>query len=190
MKTMAYMDDIVVVGILQRDLDRAKLHLSIFCSVNWGKCQRSQLGRLIPIKSDEIQEVEEVKVLGVHLDKKLSGKTSFKNLLAKVKSKVGFWKLRDLSLRGKILIIKVVILPLLLYTCTGKRWTQMIMKELFSFLWGSRMEKAAWEVVMKGECNGGLGFPNIERFVKLHYLLMVNREKSRFTNSVDQSKYL
>lgn len=132
-KVLAYMDDIVAVGTSQRDLDRVSLLFGLFCgisgmSINWQKSKRCQLGQEIQLKSDKFQEVEEVKVLGITFDKKLSGGTSFKNLFQKMNKKLGFWKLRDLSLRGKVLIIKAVVLPLLLYTCVvlppGKRWVQ------------------------------------------------------------------
>lgn len=102
-KTLAYMDDIAIIATSQPDLDRAALHLRIFCgmsgmSINWKKSQLCQLGREIPINVDGIQVVEEVKVLGVYSDAKCSGKLSYEKLVAKVTKKLNLWRLRDLYL--------------------------------------------------------------------------------------------
>ena len=56
------------------------------------------------------------KILGVKFDREGEGKTNWPDIIGKVKKKLGYWGLRQLTMEGKVLIIKAVILPLLLLT--------------------------------------------------------------------------
>lgn len=87
--------------------------------------------------------------------------------------------MRELSLKGKVLIVKAVILPLILYIAVvvpmGKIWVIKINKVLFGFLWGSRMERIARETVKRTCSLGGLGFPDQVKYVDMHYWLVAFR---------------
>lgn len=59
--------------------------------------------------------------------------------------KIHFWSLRSLTLEGKALIIKYVIVPILLYLFyvfpTPDRVLKRVIKECFTFLWRNWGEK-------------------------------------------------
>lgn len=183
-KSMAYMDDVVLVGSSQRELDRFGLQAEIFCvaskmKVNWAKSCLCNLGKEVEVKDNKLEVKNKVKVLGVVFDKKMNSEESYTELYSKIKRKLDFWKIRELSLRGKILVIKAVILPLILYTAVvlppGKVWLIKANKALYTFLWGSRMERVRRELVMRPCELGGLNFPDLEKFVSMHFWLLVWR---------------
>lgn len=79
-KTMAYMDDVVVVGSSQREVDRICLVTDLYCMaskmrVNWSKSGLCNLGTEICLKSDKLEIKKEIQILGIIFDKTLKGKT-------------------------------------------------------------------------------------------------------------------
>lgn len=86
-----------------------------------------------------------------------------------------FWKLRSLTLTGKMLVIKAVLLPLLLHYAVvfpfNVWWCKKIERLMAIFLWGSKMEKVRREEIKKVWRNGGLGFLDIQGFLNMHFWL-------------------
>lgn len=183
-KSMAYMDDVLIIGSEQREINRVGLVTEIYCAaskmkVNWKKSCLCNLGVEVQIKRENLEVKKEVKVLGITFDKVAKGKDTYKELTQKVQKKLEFWALRELSLRGKILILKAVIFPLILYTALvfpmAKVWTMRTNKIMFNFLWGTKMERVA-RVIVKKPCGlGGLGFPDLEKFMDMNVWLLFFR---------------
>ena len=75
------------------------------------------------------------------------------------------------------LVVKAVILPLILYVSNifppGEVRLRKINKLLFTFSWGSKMDRVKREYVSRRECNGGLGFPNVRVFLLMNYWFCV-----------------
>lgn len=95
---------------------------------------------------------------------------------------------------GKTLVVKAIILPLLLYFGVifplSKRWTQRVMRMLFIFFWGSKMERITREDVMKTEQMGGYNFPNIERFLELQLWMVHYKAFSAGGKTASLMRYL
>lgn len=54
------------------------------------------------------------KILGIKFSREGGGKTNWTDMVGKVRQRLGYWGRRGLTIEGKVLIIKAVILPLLL----------------------------------------------------------------------------
>jgi len=129
----------------------------------------------------------DLKVLGVKFDREGGGRGNWTDILGKVRQRLGFWGLRQMTIEGKVLIFKAVILPLILLVCSvfspPRRFLANLERAVFYFLWGSKWERLKREVVKKRKENGGKGLPDPHlflgsRFAALHiqYALTPSRE--------------
>lgn len=179
-KSVGYMDDITFVCSSVKDAKRAELQLSLFGSmsglnVNWQKSQICTMSGTCNLEEVKVKKTESLVILGTHFERNLLNQKNAEKMLEKVSKKVEFWKLRRLTLTGKVLIVKSVILPLLLYFGSafppGVKWTQKITRVLFVFFWGSRMERLQRKTVQMSPEHGGYGFPDIGIFMTMHLWL-------------------
>lgn len=183
MKCLGYMDDMVAVCQSVVGVRRVRLLLSIFCvcvgmSVNWKKCSLGVYGRQVECVDDQIGKVEDgVRIWGIVFDYGMKGEVCWNEVGEKIAKKLRFWCLRKLLIYGKVLVVKAIILPLILYESNifppGEIRLRKINKLLFTFLWGSKMERVKRKYVCRRECNGGLSFPNVRVFLLIHYWFCV-----------------
>jgi exonuclease III len=119
----------------------------------------------------------DLKILGVKFDKEGGGRGNWTDMLGKVRQRLGFWGLRQMTFEGKVLIFKSVILPLILLVCSvfspPRRFLAELERAVFYFLWGSKWERLKREVVKKRPEDGGKGLPDPHlflgsRFTALH----------------------
>ncbi|KAJ8267790.1 hypothetical protein COCON_G00129620, partial [Conger conger] len=97
-----------------------------------------------------------IKLLGVSFQADGGGRTSWEGALRHVQNS---WSAQPLTMAGKILILKAIVLPILLYVgrvfppdkATGKLITRLA----FRVVWGSNMEKLKHVTLLKEERNGG-----------------------------------
>lgn len=180
-KTALYMDDVNIVCMdilsIQRTLDLtdwfgrasgAKLNRAKTQAQFYGPWRPTDMNRLeVTIKSTDF------KILGVKFDKEGGGKGNWEEVLNKAKHRLGFWGLRKLTIEGKILIIKAVILPLMLLLCSvfspPRRFLLALDWAIFYFLWGSKWERLRRDVMKKTRTNGGKGVPDLYVFLGSHF---------------------
>ena len=85
-----------------------------------------------------------VKFLGIHItyDIKLSVEKNFKQRLKKIKNVINLWKVRGLSIHGKVTIIKAFLLLKMIYPSSVLTTPPEIIKEfntlVFHFLWNGK----------------------------------------------------
>lgn len=117
------------------------------------------------------------KILGVKFDREGGGKTNWPDMVGKVRQRLGYWRLRGLTLEGKVLIIKAVILPLLLLISSvfipPRKVILDLERAIFYFLWGSKWERLQRSVMKKPKEKGGKGVPDLllflgSRFTAIH----------------------
>ena len=110
-----------------------------------------------------------MQILGIKFDEEGGGRGNWTDMIGKVKQRLGFWGLRQMTMEGKILIIKAVVLPLLLLLCSVFSPPRFFLLDLeravFYFLWGSKWERLRREVVKKRPENGGKGLPDPHLFL-------------------------
>ena len=121
-----------------------------FAGINWGK--------------------NSVKALGVYFgyNKKEMENKNWTDKIEKIKSSLRCWNIRDLSLQGRILIIKTMALSKVVYLAAAlltPEWAiNEINKELFAFLWKYKRDKIARKVVINDVSNGGLNMIDFRIF--------------------------
>lgn len=115
----------------------------------------------------------DIKILGIKFDREGGGRGNWQEALAKVRQRFGFWRRRQLTIEGKVLIIKSVILPLFLLLCSvfyPPRWFLLsVDREMFHFVWGGKWERLTREEMKKSPRNGGRGIPNFYLFLGAYY---------------------
>ena len=107
------------------------------------------------------------KTLGIWFsyDKNESIKLNYQERLNKMKVLTNIWSSRNLSLKGKVTIIKSLILPqvsfLFSVLFTPDQILNEINKILFSFLWGNKTAKIKKDTIIGNISDGGLKMPDI-----------------------------
>ena len=85
-----------------------------------------------------------VKFLGIHItyDVKLLVENNFKQRLKKIRNTINLWKVRGLSIHGKVPIIKAFLLSKMIYPSSVRPTPPEIIKEfntlVFQFLWNGK----------------------------------------------------
>ncbi|XP_035258048.1 uncharacterized protein LOC118219178 [Anguilla anguilla] len=192
-RCILYMDDVTVLASdavsVARVLDLteffgqasgARLNKDKTVLKVYGEWTQRELQSL-PIKTDD----KDMKVLGVRFDKEGLGGKNWEDVLMKVKKKLQFWSFRYLTYEGKVLILKSVFLPLLLFFGVVFVPSRSVLARLdflvFRVFWGGGWERLQRVWVKKERGKGGKGVPDFNRilmcqFVALHVSLCVNSE--------------
>lgn len=146
-KSVCYMDDLKVVCSSEGEVRRAELLLSIFgcmsgLNVNWSKSQACVVSGSLVLEKVKVKVSDSIDILGIHFEKNPLSDMNAERAMTKVSKKLDFWKLRRLSIYGKVLVVKAVVLPILLYFSVifppSARWIQkMTRSQPFFILLGS-----------------------------------------------------
>ena len=92
---------------------------------------------------------------------------------------LNIWLTRNLSLKGKITILKSLALPKLLYVSTNVPVPTAIMKEaesvIFNFLWNHKTPKVKRNVIIQPIEYGGLKAPDFRSMVKASKVAWIKR---------------
>ncbi len=164
------------------EIPKAIIIISIFSKasglhLNMNKCELLSLKQCdlpsicgIPIKN-------EVTYLGIKIvkDEERRCELNFSPVIDKTKKKLNHWLLRDLSLRGRVLITKAEGISRLTYTALSLAVNDNICKTidnmLFNLLWKNKTYYIKKSVIMNTTENGGLNFLN---FTTLNYTFKIN----------------
>lgn len=113
------------------------------------------------------------KILGVKFDREGGGDSNWEDVVRKVRQRIGYWGLRGLTIEGKILIIKAVILPLLLLISSvfmpPRHVLLTLERAIFYFLWGSKWGRIRRDVMKRPKEKGGKGVPDLHLFLGSAY---------------------
>ncbi len=146
-------------------------------SLNLKKCE------LLAIKDCSVETISSIPIknsvtyLGIIIDKNESQRchNNFTSIVDKTKKKFNQWLLRDLSLRGRILLSKAEGLSRLTYAALSlgveSHVCKTIDKILFDFVWKNRTHYLKKSVIMKDYSKGGL---NLLDFTSLNYTFKIN----------------
>ncbi|CAJ0948231.1 unnamed protein product [Ranitomeya imitator] len=145
--------DLAILSLdFQKAFDPFKLNIEkcdCFARGNWSDVSIPDL----PIQS------EKIKILGVVFDQQNNGTKSWDVVREKVQKKIDFWKLRKLTIEGKVLIIKALLLPIMLYLSYVYPPSDLVAKKLqrmlFEFIWSSKFEKVKRKTMHKPHHLGG-----------------------------------
>ena len=113
-----------------------------------------------------------VKILGIHFsyDEKQNNYHNFAIKIQTLQTNLDLWKSRNLTLFGKVLIIKSIGLSQPVYSASNLNvpidFTNDTQKKLFSFLWKKKKDKMKRECVYQVNEKGVIRMPNIDLVLK------------------------
>ncbi len=106
-----------------------------------------------------------------------SSKLNFVNCIDRIRTQINIWRQRNLSLKGKITILKALIVPQLVYVCSMlfvPDWFTAAVNKLFNdFLWDGKRAKVKNSTVIGEISKGGLKMPHVNSIIqslKLNWL--------------------
>ena len=183
-KITQYADDTTIFVNSLKSVDHVMNEIDRFGKiagpkVNWNK---TKMLKIMDINSgiSEFDFTEEpVKFLGVFVGKNEEHvrRLNWEGKIEKVNNILKTWKMRRLTCYGKIIIIKCLIIPQIVYVATVVPMPEYICKGLhktiYSFLWNSKREKVKRNICIKPEVEGGLGMVDLyakSKSLKLSWL--------------------
>lgn len=139
-------------------------------SLNLSKTFGMNIGD-IKLESDLVKEIEwreSLHILGITFSKDSSEKQNFDNnfspALAKMENVCRDWTKHTLSLKGKIVLINTLILPIIYFQCTMLAVSARVFTEvnriISSFLWSGKRPKISKQCLELPTVQGGLGLHN------------------------------
>ncbi|KAM4692457.1 uncharacterized protein WCC33_017237 [Rhinophrynus dorsalis] len=180
-KCSLYMDDVTIFCADRQSVRALVQTCETFsrasgAKVNCGKSETMLFGQWdttsdpfpFPIKADLI------KILGIWFGGEGAALKSWEERMAKVRQLIGLWSLRDLTIEGKILVLRNETLPVLQYT--AQAWpplatvSRAITRAVFHFIWGSKMDRVKRAVMYKDPRKGGKGVPDIPVMLRAFFV--------------------
>ena len=108
-----------------------------------------------------------VKILGIHFtyDNRVKQKLNFDALINSIKEKLKIWRWRDLTIIGRIQIVKTFVIPIFLYRasmiCLNKDFVNEANKIIFDFIWKGK-DKVKRSALVSDIEDGGLKAPHLD----------------------------
>ena len=121
-----------------------------------------------------------LRILGIWFsyDKKEAIRRNFEDRLGEIKRIFSMWKNRNLTLIGKIQILKTFIMSKIIYLMSNIEIPQDFVKEveklMFSFLWNGP-DKISRSTMYAQYAEGGLKFPNLQCMIDTQLIKWVKR---------------
>jgi hypothetical protein len=112
-----------------------------------------------------------VKCLGVHFDHDISKcqQSNIEKQLQKTKEIINNWNKRNLSIIGKITIVKSLLLPNITYiasVCTiPKEYIQRFKTMIYNFIWGGKKDRIKRTDLCKDYSKGGIKMIDIDQYL-------------------------
>lgn len=196
-KIFQYADDTTVivkdVGSVRRVMEEVRR----FCQgsgakINEDKTVCMRFGK-VPVLTENFafKEVQEIKILGVILgkDEKSTRVKMWEEIIGGMERRLVFWRYRNLNLKGKILIVNVLMLSKIWYIMSVSSmplWVaQKIKRCILEFLWEKKPARIAYNTLIGSVEEGGLGLVDIEQKKKSMRVKTVKR----FLNEENKSEW-
>lgn len=159
--------------------------------LNIGKSQGIIIGD-IHLQSDLAKAIpwgHKLHILGINFDvreyENKDVELNFRPALQKMKRVCDSWSLRNISLKGKTVVLNTLVLPIIYYQCTMLPVPHSVFKEIdamiSSFLWMGKCPKISRAALEQNTGAGGLGLHSIYSRVKaakLNWLKRLSRPAS------------
>ena len=169
-KIYQYADDTTLILKDEASIWRAMEVLERYCKgsgarMNRGKTEFLNIGkdnalsRTLPFK--EVRE--NIKILGVRvgMDERQNAKLMWEETIGKTKKRLTFWRRRNLTLKGKILVLNSLFLSKIWYVLGSVSLPLPVLKTfkemVTAFIWDGKPSKIAYETLIGRVEEGGLG---------------------------------
>jgi len=143
-------------------------------------------------ENNNIWVKEYVKLLGITLHKNVSKMidTNFKHKIKEIEDCIKVWKMRDLSIIGKINIIKSLASSKLIHAFSvmpnpSDNFFKELEKNLYSFIWNSKIDRIKRKTLIGDYENGGLKMIDItsqSKALKVKWLEKLLHSKEKLVN--------
>ena len=152
--------------------------------LNRRKTKAIWLGRWEKNKSNPLQLKwlhNPVKILGIYVsyDENGNKQMNFNLKLQKLQTNLDMWRARDLTLFGRVLIIKSLGLSQLVYSASNltvpQEITPIIKTKLFNFLWKNKRDKIKRAGLYQDRGKGGICMTDVETMIKALRLAWIPR---------------
>ena len=140
------------------------------CKINFSKTEATWIGSrkgcqdVLYLNPDILWRKSQFKCLGVNfsLNTRLIFDLNYKEKLKRIEQTINCWRMRNLSLIGKVCVIKTLVLPQLIYlfSVLCVRIPHSFFKELnrifFNFIWNGGRDRVQRKVMCNDYSNAGL----------------------------------
>ena len=160
-----------------------RFHLISGLQINKKKTEAMWLGsnRSGQKEQLDIKGVDEpLKILGIIFahDPKIRKEMNLDNTIKNIKQVLNLWKWRNLTLYGKIQILKTFVIPKFIYRAALLCQDKEIIKEMntlmHNFLWNGK-DKVKRKVIINQYEKGGLKMPHIESLIHAQRIMFLKR---------------
>lgn len=146
-----------------------------FCKGSEGKVNEEKtiymrFGETVNLTENfKFKEVKEMKILGILIgkDEEKVRENMWEEIVGSIERRMNFWKLRTLNLKGKVLILNVLMSSKLwyfLYVTSMPVWVEKRLKRCFlDFLWEGKPARIAYNTLIGVVEKGGLGLMDVEQ---------------------------
>jgi len=121
------------------------------------------------------------KALGVHFCKSNSDarQENFIDKLKNIQITLNIWLQRNLSMKGKITVLRSLVIPKLLYLCSNlyvpDEYIKQVQELTFKFLWGYKPPKIKQSTIIANIHQGGLKMPLFSEVVRSAKIMWIKR---------------
>ena len=122
-----------------------------------------------------------IKLLGIHIsyDKDYMQKQNFYSKIPKIQNILNRWKQRNLTIYGRILLIKSFVLSNILHVTSvlvpDDDFVKSIDRIMFEFLWGGKQHKVKKHVIIQDYGRGGCNMVSIQDKIHTQYINWVRK---------------
>ena len=175
----AYADDVSVLVSSKAEINEVSKEISGYELVTGAKINRDKSSGLrlgswkgVSLPGPFLWTDGPVKILGIWFGPDLLVEMNWSEAQEKAEDAVKLWSRRNLSLKGKAEVCASHIYPIFLYRLSVLPLPPdvliILVRFLFSFLWGGKSPKVTREICYLHPSEGGLGMPFIE--IRQHML--------------------
>ena len=156
--------------------------------LNMSKTKALIMGDAEPDNNIQIEYVNELKILGIMFNQKkmaIDIEENWKGRLEKLDEIIKRWHRRDLSIQGKIVVVKTFLVSQFVYVMQSvglrEHVLQTINTKLYKFIWQRKysnkraFEKVKRTIMESGHEKGGLNMANMLENQKIFYLNWIGR---------------
>ena len=128
------------------------------------------------VTSTDLKVKKSVKILGVHFtyDFRAKQKLNADELIISIQQKLRTWRWRDLTIIGRIQIVKTFIVPIFLYRASlisvNEEFVKDVNKIIFDFIWKGK-DKVKRSALINDIEDGGLKAPHLESIIETQRVL-------------------
>ena len=174
-KIFQYADDTTIIVKDIESVNKVKEVVQMFCRGSGGKLNEEKTTYVrfggVNVLTDyfHFKETKEIRILGVLMgkDERNVKEKMWEEIVGGIERRLNFWKLRTLSLKGKVLILNVLMVSKLwyvLYVTAMPMWVEKRLKKCFlDFLWNSKPSRIAYSTLIGDVGKGGMGLIDIEQ---------------------------